>query len=98
MNNQERKKNLYATYDKMAYQLADVIIVDINLDVHKESSFDDDLVDYDVDISPFKSAIRSIGENAKEQVLILIETTVPPGTTKLAAEIINEEYTKESFF
>lgn len=89
-----KKKNLYATYDKMAYQLADVIIVDINLDVHKESSFDDDSVDYDVDISPFKSAIRSIGENAKEQVLILIETTVPPGTTKLAAEIINEEYTK----
>ena len=89
-----KKKNLYATYDKMAYQLADVIIVDINLDVHKEPSLDDDLVDYDVDISPFKSAIRSIGENAKEQVLILIETTVPPGTTKLAAEIINEEYTK----
>ena len=26
--------------------------------------------------------------------MILIETTVPPGTSKLAAQIINEEYTK----
>ncbi len=89
-----KKKNLYATYDKMAYQLADVIIVDINLDVQKESSFDGDLTDYSVDLTSFKSAIRAIGENAKEKVLILIETTVPPGTTKLAAQIINEEYTK----
>ena len=89
-----KKKNLYATYDKMAYQLADVIIVDINLDVQKESSFDGDLTDYSVDLTSFKSAIKAIGENAKEKVLILIETTVPPGTTKLAAQIINEEYAK----
>lgn len=92
---QSRKKgNLYATYDKIAYKFADVIIVDINLDVQKESSTNGDLIDYNVDISAFKSAIKTIGENAKENVLILIETTVPPGTSKLAAKIINEEYTK----
>ena len=92
---QSRKKgNLFATYDNIAYQLADVIIVDINLDVQKESSTEGDLTDYNVDLSSFKSAIKAIGENAKENVLILIETTVPPGTTRLAAEIINEEYSK----
>ena len=92
---QSRKKgNLYATYDNTAYQLADVIIVDINLDVQKKSSSAGDLIDYNVDLSAFKSAIKTIGENAKENVLILIETTVPPGTTMLAAEIINEEYSK----
>ena len=92
---QVRKKgNLFATYDKMAYQLADVIIVDINLDVQKESSPTGDLLNYNVDLSAFKDAIKTIGENAKENVLILIETTVPPGTTRLVAEIINEEYSK----
>ena len=36
LKKQERKE-LYATYDNYAYQLADVII-DINLDVQKEST------------------------------------------------------------
>ena len=37
----------------------------------------DKVVDYSVDISGFKAAIKSIGENCKEDALILIETTVP---------------------
>ena len=93
----KEKGNFYATFDNTAYQQADVIIVDINLDVQKESSSLNDLIDYDVDLSAFKSAIKTIGENAKENVLILIETTVPPGTTKIAAEILKEEYLKEIF-
>ena len=89
-----KKRNFYATYDNYAYQLADVIIVDINLDVQKESTQFGNLIDYEVDLSSFKSAIKAIGKNAKEKVLILVETTVPPGATKLAAEIIDQEYSK----
>ena len=31
----KEKENLYATYDNFAYQYADIVIVDINLDVRK---------------------------------------------------------------
>jgi len=74
-----KKKNYYATYDPYAYSKADVIIVDINLDVKKAESSDDD---YNVDLNPFKKAIESIGNNCKPDVLVLVETTVPPGTSE----------------
>ena len=90
----KKKDNFYATYDTFSYQFADIVIVDINLDVQKESSSDYGLSGFGVDLSGFKSAIRDIGRNCKENVLILIETTVPPGTTKIASEIIKSEYLK----
>ena len=42
----------------------------------------------------FKSAITSIAQSCKHDALILIETTVPPGTTKLAKEIVELELEK----
>lgn len=81
-NISRQKGNLLATFDPYAYSRADVIIIDINLDVAKESDFYGNLIDYEVDLTAFKNAIKSIGDNCKEDVLILIETTVPPGTTK----------------
>ena len=78
----KQKGNLLATYDSYAYSKADVVIVDINLDVDKDSDFFGELNSYNVDLTAFKKAIESIGNNCKEDVLILIETTVPPGTTK----------------
>lgn len=76
----KEKGNLYATYDAYAYAKADVIIVDINLDVAKQSGFYGELDGYDVDLSAFKKAVEAIGNNCKEDILILVETTVPPGT------------------
>lgn len=84
-----QKGNLYATYDAYSYSKADVIIVDINLDVAKETGFYGDLGGYNVDLTAFKKAIKEIGDNCKEDVLILVETTVPPGTCqKIANPII----------
>ncbi len=86
-----QKGNFYATYDAYAYSLADTIIVDINLDVQKTSNFHKDLEGYDVDLTPFRRAMKAIGENCKEDVLILVETTVPPGTCqKIVKPIIQE--------
>ena len=87
-----KKKNFYATYDTYAFSKADVVIVDINLDVKKLDSHinSNDIVDYSVDISGFKSAIKSIGDSCKEDALVLIETTVPPGTTVIAKDILQE--------
>jgi len=76
-----QKKNYYATYDSYAYSKADVIVVDINLDVQKKSAANKDLEGYNVDLTPFKKAIEAIGNYCKEDVLVLVETTVPPGTS-----------------
>lgn len=92
--NSIKENNFKATYDNYVYSKANYIIVDINLDVQKNSSEMHDLIDYDVDISGFKKAMRAIGAHCREDVLILIETTVPPGTTQLANEIIKEEIAK----
>ena len=67
------QNNLYATYDPFAYSLADIIIVDINLDVQKRSDSQSNLLDFDVDLSGFSKAITSIGENCKDDVLIIVE-------------------------
>lgn len=89
------KENFFATYDTSAYSYASVIIVDINLDVQKISDSNGNLNSFNVDLNPFKNAIRTIGKNCKEDVLILVETTVPPGTCmKVVKPIIEEELIK----
>ena len=90
-----KKGNFLATYDTSAYSYASVIIVDINLDVQKNSDSKGNLNSFNVDLTPFKNAIRTIGKNCKEDVLILVETTVPPGTCiKVVKPIIEEELRK----
>ena len=73
-----RNKNFYATYDDYIYSIADIIIVDINLDVDKTNHSNGDLLEFDVNLDGFKSAINTIGNNCKEDALILVESTVPP--------------------
>ena len=86
--------NLIATYDPVAYKYADVVIVDINLDVKKISEKGGVLKDFDVDLSGFKNAIRSIGSRCRDDVLVLVETTVPPGTcVNVVKPIIEQELT-----
>lgn len=93
--NSIKKGNLLATYDTSAYSHASVIIVDINLDVQKNSDSKGNLNSFNVDLDPFKNAIRTIGKNCKKDVLVLVETTVPPGTcVKVVKPIIEEELRK----
>lgn len=83
------KGNFIATTSTDAYLYADVIIVDINLDVEKENSNLGSLKSFNVDLTSFKNAIKSIGNKCKPDALILIETTVPPGTcAKIVRPII----------
>ncbi len=76
------KGNLLATWDASAIAHADVVIIDINLDVAKMASPTGQLLDFDVDLEPFKKAIRTIGAACKPDVLVIVETTVPPGTCR----------------
>ncbi len=89
------KGNFLATYDSVAYQYANVIIVDINLDVQKQSHEQGGLKSFDVNLNGFKAAIQSIGRNCRDDVLVLVETTVPPGTCdQVVKPIIEEELAK----
>jgi len=74
------KGNHYATFDPYAYAHADVVIVDVNLDVQKETGTQGELADFGVDMDPFSKAITAISQNCKADVLVVVETTVPPGT------------------
>ncbi|MBM4427692.1 MAG: nucleotide sugar dehydrogenase [Chloroflexi bacterium] len=90
-----RQGNLHATCDPVAYQYANVVVVDINLDVNKQSDGKSELSGFDVDLTPFKAAMKTLGENCREDVLILVETTVPPGTCqKVVKPILDEEFKK----
>jgi nucleotide sugar dehydrogenase len=77
-----KRGNFLATVDPNAYTVADVIIVDINLDVHKTSDSNYALSDYNVNLDAFIAAIKTIGAYCKPNALVLIETTVPPGVCK----------------
>ncbi len=91
--NTRKKKNYYATYDPYVYSKADVVIVDINLDVKKRST--KEWEEYDIDLNPFKKAIESIGQHCGHHTLVLVETTVPPGTTeKIVFPILQDELKK----
>lgn len=82
--------NLKATTDKDNFKYADIVVVDINLDV----KYHEDGAPY-LDLELFKDAMRTIGSRIKEDTLILVETTVPPGTCqKVVKPIIIEEFGK----
>jgi len=67
-------RNLIATIDESVYGLAEVIICDINLDIEEDKRSPD------VNFEGFKAGIRTIGRNMRPGTLVLVETTVPPGT------------------
>jgi len=74
------RENFIATCNPQAYRFADVIVVDINLDVQKQSSVNKELLDFDVDMTPFRKACTSFAQHCKQDVMVLVESTVPPGT------------------
>ena len=97
-NNALKEKNFLATYDVKSYSMADIIIIDINLDVEKMHDKKGIIKSFDVPLNTFKKAIKTIGENCKENALIIIESTVPPGTTRKVIEpIISRELKKEVY-
>ena len=82
----QKRGNMLATVEPEAFRYADVIIVDINLDVAKTNDDRDALAGFDVDLKPFTKAIDTIGRNCRSDALVLVETTVPPGTCQRVVE------------
>jgi nucleotide sugar dehydrogenase len=79
----KEKKTLIATYTYEALTLADVVIVDVQCDYFKETF--GDVRRGHADIAALEASLKIIGEKIKPECLVLIETTVPPGTTEYVA-------------
>jgi nucleotide sugar dehydrogenase len=77
------KKTLMATFTHDALSLADVVVVDVQCDYQKESL--GNVEDGYADIKALEESLRIIGEKIQPGCLVLIETTVPPGTTEFIA-------------
>lgn len=85
-----RNGNLWATTEAEYFSYADIIVVDINLDVKYTDEGKPVL-----DLCLFKNAMHTLGRYMKAGTLLVIETTVPPGTCeKVVYPIIKEEFSK----
>ena len=77
------KKTLTATYTYEALCLADVIVVDVQCDYFKETL--GDCRKGHAEIAALEESLKIIGDKIQPHCLVLIETTVPPGTTEYVA-------------
>ena len=92
----KEKKTLKATFTYDALTLADVVIVDVQCDYHKERL--GNVQQGRADIAALEDSLKIIGEKINPDCLVLIETTVPPGTTEyIAYPIIKKTFEKRGF-
>ena len=90
MQEAHKKRNFWATTDSAYFSLADVVVVDINLDVQHNNEGKPLL-----DLAPFEEAVRTLGRYIPPETLVIVETTVPPGTCeKVVRPILEEEFQK----
>ncbi len=79
----KEKKTLVATYTEEALKLADVVVVDVQCDYLKESL--GDVRTGSADMVALEASMAKIAEYIPPRALVLIETTVAPGTTEQVA-------------
>jgi UDP-N-acetyl-D-glucosamine dehydrogenase len=85
------KKTLIATYTYDVLKLADVVIVDVQCDYHKEDF--GNVRQGRANIQALEECLKVIGEKIEPDCLVVIETTIPPGTTEYVAyPIIRKEF------
>ena len=81
--------NLTATEDKKAYSEASIVLVSINCDLVRQNG------DQKIDLDSFSNGIREISDNISEETLVIIESTVPPGTcSKIVYPIFENSFKK----
>ncbi len=86
------RDRIFATTDPCAFACADILVVDINLDVRKNGRAEKDAV---ASLTPFLQSMRQLARLIKPSCLVLIESTVPPGTCqKLLLPLLQKEFTR----
>jgi UDP-N-acetyl-D-glucosamine dehydrogenase len=89
----KEKRTLTATYTYDVLKLADVLVLDVQCDFVKEEL--GNLHSGYVEMSAIEESFRIIGELIEPSCLVLIETTVPPGTTEyIAYPILKKAFKK----
>ncbi len=76
-------KTLFATYNNDCLKLADIVVVDIQCDYVKCNL--GNVRSGEADMAALEASMRTVGENIRPECLVLIETTVAPGTTEFVA-------------
>lgn len=89
------KKTLMATFTYDALKLADVLVIDVQCDFLKQEL--GNLRSGHADIAALEESFKIIGEKIEPHCLVLIETTVPPGTTEyIAHPLIRKAFQKRN--
>jgi len=78
-----KKKTLIATYNSDCLKLADCVVVDVQCDFTKNDL--GRMKTGQTDMAALEATMRTIGEKIQPDCLVLIETTVAPGTTEFVA-------------
>jgi len=78
-----KKKTLTATYNSNCLDLADCVVVDVQCDYIKQDL--GDMRSGTTDMAALEETMKTIGAKIRPECLVLIETTVAPGTTEYAA-------------
>lgn len=77
------KCTLTATYNSDCLKLADCVVVDVQCDYAKRDL--GNLASGEADMAALESTVKTIGGRIPAECLVLIETTVAPGTTEFVA-------------
>ncbi len=87
------KKTLIATYTYDVLKLADVVVVDVQCDYLKEEL--GNVRSGQTDMAALEASLHVIAQHIPANALVLIETTVAPGTTEqVAYPIMKKEFMK----
>ncbi len=74
------KGTFTTSFNEEVLSLADTVVVDVQCDIQKKGLANVTMAT--VEIAAFRAAIKTIGDYIPAHALVLIETTVPPGTTE----------------
>lgn len=77
------KQTLTATYNSDCLKLADCVVIDVQCDYTKRDL--GNMRTGQVEMSALEATVRVVGEKIEPHCLVLIETTVAPGTTEFVA-------------
>lgn len=91
------EKTLIATYSSYCLKLADIVVVDIQCDYLKNEL--GNVMSGEADMNALQESLKTIGEKINKNCLVLIETTVAPGTTEFVAlPILRKAFNKRGIY
>lgn len=77
------KQTLTATYNSQVLDLADCVVIDVQCDFLKQEL--GNMKSGECDMAALEATLKTVGQHIRPECLVLIETTVAPGTTEFVA-------------